>query len=311
MTCRQPWSLLSSMVGLFHHRRARPKEASHRTTLFQEQHKQGEAPDRSTRGMLICFRFCFSASPWPAPPPTWATEAPTWAQQPPPPPTSAQSWTYGQQYPQFTPASGYGAPTPAGSWGATTPGSFGPPTPPSAHAHAGASPWVQTQQAQGYYPPVAQESSLGQPITPSPWFNGGGGGGGGGGFGGFGGGFGGGDGNGRKHSMRKSTLDGHQPFLNVHDPLNLDMAGPLRRSLSAGAGGTMYPHSPYQRGMQSSSSEQYNSRNLARRPADWRPDYDTRPGLAAYLPRVGKNRSDITGVCSSYTYTLRHISCTP
>lgn len=63
MTCRQPWNLVPFLMGhLFHHRQERPKEGSRRTILFQEQHKQGEAPesDRSqptTRRMLICFRF--------------------------------------------------------------------------------------------------------------------------------------------------------------------------------------------------------------------------------------------------------------
>lgn len=316
MTCRQPWNLVPFLMGhLFHHRQERPKGGSRRTTLFQEQHKQGEGARSITtdhKKDADLLPFCFSASTWPAPPPTWGSDVPAWAQQQPPPPTSAQSWTYGQQYPSFTPMSGYGAPTPAGSWGATTPGSYGPPTPASANGHAAASPWVHAQQAQGYYPPAAQESSFGQPITASPWFNGSGGGSGG--FAGFGGGFGGGGGSVKKKSKRKSTQDGHQPFLNVHDPLNLDLvrstshdmmggAGyPLRRSLSFGAGGTMYPHSPYQQGQQAPQSEEYNSRNLARRPRDWRPDYDARPGLAAFMPRVGRNRSDITGVCLSYTF---------
>jgi hypothetical protein len=113
----------------------------------------------------------------------------------------------------------------------------------------------------------------------------------------------------KKKSKRKATHDGHQPFLtqSLHDPLNLGLTRstshdlPLRRSLSFGGGGTMYPYSAYQQqGMQAQSSEEYNSRNLARRPRDWRPDYDTRPGLASYIPRVGKNRSDVTGTSPSY-----------
>lgn len=232
--------------------------------------------------------------------PEWATPTsnpvPSWVHQQQPPPSSAQSWTYGQYPPALTPQSTWSAPTPAGSWGPPTPaGSWGPPTPASANGN-GAN-WVQQSQ-QGYYTPFGQESSVGQPIAASPWF-----------------GVGsdpliaGGSGNAgpsRKKSKRRSatpdpkyqqrypqytmtqTQQNPYPVFTSH----AGMENPLQRSLSHRAGGrlgysigpTGYPQ-----------MEEYNARNLARRPRDWRPEYDPRAGLASYMPRVVKPRSDVIG----------------
>jgi hypothetical protein len=236
--------------------------------------------------------------------PSWATpgsQVPNWLaqQQHQPPPTSAQSYTYGQYPPALTPIS-WNVPTPAGSWGPPTPaGSWGPPTPASANGN-GAN-WVQHQE---YYTPFGQESSGGQPVGPSPWF-------------GAGDGRAGGAGPSRKRSKRRSkhhTPDQQQQQLyQQHALMHMQqnpypqtaplqrssshelpgsMGYPLQRSSSWG-GGPRYGYTIASTGYP--QSEEYNARNLARRPRDWRPDFDPRGGLASYMPRVGRPRTDVTG----------------
>jgi len=250
-------------------------------------------------------------------PPAWATPANNYPahgwmshqQQQQQPPSSAQSWTHGGQYPPLTPLSTWTAPTPAGSWGPPTPGgSLGPPTPASANTN-GAN-WVQGQQE--YYTPFAQESAAGQPIGASPWFNGGDG-------------YSGAAANNqlarrspsRKKSKRYSShatpdpkqqqhypqfptvqMQQQNPYPNIQmertasQELGGAMGYPLQRSTSLGGG----PRLGYTMGSSGyPQSEEYNARNLARRPRDWRPDYDSRAGLASYIPRVGRPRSDVLG----------------
>ncbi|GLB40819.1 hypothetical protein LshimejAT787_0900340 [Lyophyllum shimeji] len=254
--------------------------------------------------------------------PPWFSGPGQHAQAFPSPPATApaQSWAYGQpphpHYPSFTPQSGWSAPTPAGSWGDATPaGSWGPPTPASANAYAYAhhSPWVNPQPGVG-----AQESTFGQPITASPWFSGGGvtlgaaspG------FGGdTQGQAGGGGGGGALALVRKNSRHSHphphgaqndypNPTLALQRTMSHEVPHggsgsgfPLHRTMSQGGTGTrsrkssgnLQPFSLYQQ-MQ---DEQYSTQNLARRPRDWRPDYDPRAGLASYIPRVPRPRSDV------------------
>ena len=264
------------------------------------------------------------------PPPAWVTptnnyQVPSWVtqqqqQQQQPPPTSAQSWTYGQYPPALSPLSTWTAPTPAGSWGLATPGgSLGPPTPASANTN-GAN-WVQQGQ-QGYYTPFEHDSTLGQAITASPWFSGG-------------------DGvsgaaagnhlprrsSSRKKSRRHSrhpTPDPKEyyqqypavqaqqnpyPNLQMERTTSHEFPGttgyPLQRSTSLGRGprlGYTMASSGYPQ------SEEYNARNLARRPRDWRPDYDPRAGLASYIPRVGRPRSDVLGLFSTSSLLILRFS---
>jgi hypothetical protein len=71
---------------------------------------------------------------------------------------------------------------------------------------------------------------------------------------------------------------------------------PLQRAASLG-GGPRFGYTMTATGYP--QLEEYNARNLARRPRDWRPDYDPRAGLASYMPRVVRPRSDVTGTVPS------------
>lgn len=254
---------------------------------------------------------------WMSAPPSWVTnsQVPSWMtqqQQQQPPPSSAQSWSYGQ-HPPLTPLSPWTAPTPPGSWGPSTPpGSWSPPTPASANTN-GAN-WVQQGQ-QGYYTPFGQESSVGQPISASPWFGGGDG------LPGPGGGVSGVGGPSRKRSTRqsrRSTPDPkqqqyYQQYAMMQNPYPNPQIMPVQRTMSHELPGTIgYPvqrstsvggsarfgytmaASGYPQMQMQMKLEEYSARNLARRPRDWRPDYDSRAGLASYIPRVGRHQSDVT-----------------
>jgi len=59
-------------------------------------------------------------------------------------------------------------------------------------------------------------------------------------------------------------------------------------------GGFQYPYVP----------EPFDAQNLARRPRDWRPDFDARAGLASYIPRVGRPRSDVQDYTDHVRRTL-------
>lgn len=84
---------------------------------------------------------------------------------------------------------------------------------------------------------------------------------------------------------RKSEHHHHSPMRrsNSQGPPNRN---PLQRTLSHTVGGGLqYPY----------LVETFDAQNLARRPRDWRPDFDARAGIASYIPRVGKPRSDVQG----------------
>lgn len=233
------------------------------------------------------------------------------------PPNSASSWTYGSSYPPWAPPPGWGSNTPAqaqapawgqtpdtswgaqtpgGTWGAPTPASFPPQTP------AAYSPWMPPNQQQGgpgtwLTPNMVQnpqhgpgptqsfDISDGQPITAG-WFGAG-------------------------NVGRTGYPDGNwsnpptpkkrsNSIKRTHSQGKSPRRTPLQRSSSWGEFGANYPGAasgyvpPY------ASGDLYDEKNLARRPRDWRPDYEPRMGLSAYIPRVGRNRSDIRGTFNSF-----------
>lgn len=130
---------------------------------------------------LSLFFFSTSRS-WPPPAngtpyPTVQTQLLNWPISPNDPPTSAQSWTYGNYPPASTPAWGppqapawsqmpntsWGVPTPGGTWGAPSPaGSYGPPQTPY-------SSWAPQLQRAPPGPGTPFESAFGQPMTAG-WF---------------------------------------------------------------------------------------------------------------------------------------------
>ena len=69
----------------------------------------------------------------------------------------------------------------------------------------------------------------------------------------------------------------------------------LQRTVSHPVGEFQYPY----------YAESFDAQNLARRPRDWRPDFDARAGLASYMPRLPK-ATDVKGWLSSFSiwYTL-------
>jgi len=67
-----------------------------------------------------------------------------------------------------------------------------------------------------------------------------------------------------------------------------------------GVGG--YPAGMGGGGMNVSYGEGYDEMNLARRPRDWRADYNARQGISSYLPRVGRSRSDVQGEFGSLLF---------
>ena len=71
----------------------------------------------------------------------------------------------------------------------------------------------------------------------------------------------------------------------------------LLRTLSqtGGAGDFQYPYY---------TESPFDAQNLARRPRDWRPDFDARAGFASYIPRVGKPRSDVQGCSSLFRFGI-------
>ncbi|GLB45671.1 hypothetical protein LshimejAT787_2600040 [Lyophyllum shimeji] len=254
-----------------------------------------------------------SSSTWlPAPAPAPAPTAPrsaNAARTQAPPWLSGPSWAY-VHYPPFRPQSGWSAPTPAGSWGDATPaGSWGSATPASASASANAyayySPWVNSQPGVG-----AQESTFGQPITASLWFNGGGVT-----LGAASPGFGGdtqgqGQGGGEALALvRKNSRHSHRhphPAQNEYPNLMRSSADHVSQGSSRRPRLPPAPHDVPRRHRDAQSQVQRKPaavlavptdagravQNLARRRRDWRPDYDPRAGLASYIPRVSRPRSD-------------------
>jgi len=217
------------------------------------------------------------------------------------PPNSAQSWTYGQYVPSGTPAwppaqqppawgqtpaSPWAPTTPAGTWGGISPpASHAPQTPSGYPGFAGYGPQPQTPYFGPNPPTTPYDSSSAQPIT-SGWF-------------------------GvdnvqqqrkkkkKRHSYGEQNWGGGQGWDGqpTWDDQNLRRSNsfarvPLQRSVSWG-----YLNTP------AYGREPYNILNLARRPRDWRPDYTPRDGIAAftaYLPRVGRSRSDVQGTYSPF-----------
>ncbi|KAF8805020.1 hypothetical protein BYT27DRAFT_7225080 [Phlegmacium glaucopus] len=229
--------------------------------------------------------------------PTVQTQLPNWPLSPNDPPTSAQSWTYGNYPPAPTPTWGppppqapawgqtpnttWGMQTPGGTWGMQTPGgTWAAPSPVSYGApQTPYSPWVQQPQPQQSYfnnpPGTPFDSASGQPITAG-WFGAGN-------QGAVGG-----------RRERKKSVAHRSPMRRSNSQGPPNPRPLLQRSTSHTPGGTFqYPY----------FSEPFDAQNLARRPLDWRPDFDARAGLASYIPRVGKVRSDV----QEYTDPIRRI----
>ena len=225
----------------------------------------------------------FRSFSWPPPAngmsyPTLQTQLPNWPVSSNDPPPSARSWTYGNYPPASsstwgpppsqapawgqTPNTSWGVQTPGGTWGApSSAGSYGPPQTPH-------SPWLQ--QPQQPYLNISQgtpfDSAFGQPITAG-WF---------------------GAGNEETMTMGGISREKKKPVGHHSSMRRSNSHGrPTRqRTVSLGVGADyQYPY----------YSEPFDAQNLARRPRDWRPDFDSRAGLASYIPRVGKARSDVEG----------------
>ena len=188
-------------------------------------------------------------------------------------------------YPPWSGTAGV-TPTPAGSFGLPSPASFGPTTPMSPYTPL------------SYVTP----SVSGQPIMATPYFNsarpGGGGGGGGGGALGL---------------TASPMLDAYgyplsrTPSAGRRKKKRSLGGGILGKSFSAGS------RSDYQLW---SGPEVYSIKNLARRPRDWRPDYNPRSRIASIMT-LGKHRSDVPGAyirpslsVPSPTLTLTHADYT-
>ena len=262
----------------------------------------------------------FGRSSWPAnatPYPAFQTQLPNWPVSQNDPPTSAQSWTFGNYQPVSTPTWGppppqasawgqtstdsWGVPrTPGGTWGAPSPSSYGPPPtpypswpqqpqqPPSKPNvpfdlnFGQQTPYPSWPQQPQQPPPIANvpfDSTFGQPIT--------------------GGWFGAGNGNegvrtGRPKkkthsSMRRSNSQGPpNRRSNSQGPPNRQPL--LQRTATRTGGDFQYPY----------YADSFDAQNLARRPLDWRPDFDARAGFASYIPRVGKARTDVQGLSSLF-----------
>ena len=72
----------------------------------------------------------------------------------------------------------------------------------------------------------------------------------------------------------------------------------MQRSSSWGNYGGGYPSGGYSV-PRYAMGDVFDEQNLARRPRDWRPDYEPRASLTSYLPRVGRSRSDVAGMMLS------------
>lgn len=235
--------------------------------------------------MRLHFSYLFRLTPlfycrssWPAngtPYPTYQTQLPNWPVSSNDPPTSAQSWTYGNYPPVSTPTWGppppqapawgqtpsdpWGVPrTPGGTWGAPSPASYGPPATPY-------SSWAQQPQQPPQQPSIPFDSNFGQPITAG-WF-----------------------GAGNEVRSRKPKKKTHSSMRrsNSQGPPNRH---PLLQRTATQTGGDFQYY-----------ADSFDAQNLARRPRDWRPDFDARAGFASYIPRVGKTRSDVQGLSSLFS----------
>ncbi|KAF8872943.1 hypothetical protein BD779DRAFT_1679466 [Infundibulicybe gibba] len=236
-----------------------------------------------------------SSSPWGA---TNQHQLPQWVGQSAGGPAVASGWTFGQ-YPQSTPAWVAGAPpTPGATWEQHTPGSWGPPTPASAH-QAEQPRWMLQGATNG------AESAFGQAISASPWFGGGGGGGGGGELGGY---------DEIRGVMKKKKKKKKQDTHSWPGEAGaLALGRPLSRTGTPHPHGHLALHHPvadhyplarygpssipaYRPGRSSpytTPPDVFDERNLSRRPRDWRADYSPRSSLSAYIPWMGKGRSDV------------------
>ncbi|KDR79715.1 hypothetical protein GALMADRAFT_243782 [Galerina marginata CBS 339.88] len=95
----------------------------------------------------------------------------------------------------------------------------------------------------------------------------------------------------RSTSMRRSNS--HEPpsrrsSLHRSASWGNSAGGAFPGWYGGGFGGASGPSTPaYAQG------DLFDEHNLARRPRDWRPDFSVRPGIAAYIPRLGGNRSTV------------------
>ncbi|KAG6908202.1 hypothetical protein DXG01_005791 [Tephrocybe rancida] len=237
-----------------------------------------------------------NADPWPAQRSPW----PPLERSYPPPPATAPS-----RYGFHSPISPYES-TPSSSWGGT-PGSWGGPATP-AGGFANFPPLRYPQQG------PSLEPALGQPISQSPW---------------FGGGvnldapepgwpFGPEDDPGpeRRPSMGAWPSPAHNEYpLERARSYGTSTPGfgggpPIRRSLSSGGAGRRKSQNRKTTGnlqrfnlQYARQSEEYSPDNLARRPRDWRPDYDSRT-LAPFIPRIQKPRTDIPEFADNMKRTI-------
>ena len=237
---------------------------------------------------LTPFSFLSIFCSWPPPAngtpyPTLQTQLPNWPASPHDPPTSAQSWTYGNYPPASAPAWGpppqasawpqtpndsWGVPrTPGGTWGVPSPASYGPPQTPY-------SSWIQQPQRSAPQSNIPFDSAFGQPITGG-WFSAGD-------EGAVGGG-----------RSKKKTAGQHSSMRRSNSQGPPNRPPMLQRSVSQTGGNLQYPYY---------AESSFDAQNLARRPRDWRPDFDARAGIASYMPRVIKARSDVKGWSSLFRY---------
>ncbi|KAG6887732.1 hypothetical protein C0995_013287 [Termitomyces sp. Mi166 len=191
------------------------------------------------------------------PPPPANNPFPGAAQAHWPPPASAPVWVQGPPSPSPCRTSGWPYPR-YGMWSPYSPyntpaASWGEFTP--------ASPGPPTPAGPG-----AQEPALGQPIAASPYFNRA-------------------EGNASLHPEWPANAQLERTH-SQDAPRDAFGGWALKRSFSAGPMGR--PKSRSQ--SRAYYSEEYDSENLARRPKDWRPDYEARRTL---IPRIQRPRSDV------------------
>ncbi|KAF8624599.1 hypothetical protein AX17_007092 [Amanita inopinata Kibby_2008] len=208
----------------------------------------------------------------------------------PAPPIMTPSWSAASYPPHSVPAwmAGGGGATPAGSFGLASPASFGPTTPLGPHpGYVPASPYSYTPSSVG-----------GQPMLGTPYFpavNGGGRKAGGAGSGGGGG--------GALGLTASPSLDAYG-YPSSHGHLtNSKKQGDVLQRLRLAGNKSPGSRNDYQLW---NGPEVYSLRNLARRPRDWRPDYNPRSGFASYIS-LGKHRSDIPEYTDPVKRTLNSL----
>ncbi|KAG5654743.1 hypothetical protein H0H81_003751 [Sphagnurus paluster] len=252
-------------------------------------------PPGVTQGGQAYNAFPGAGQPGPgwtsAPPTTWTSPWLAAQQFQQPPPATSHSWTYPSHpspYTSWTPPGSWGTGSPAQSWGLATP--------PSANVPAQNFSYVP----QHHSTPPTQESALGHPPGASPWSNGGG--------------------DPSHHPAFGPAGSPGGPWASNKNgyPVADMQRTPSREHAAPGfVGGFGLKHTTTPRRSRTTSSnlkpfsleqqlqaEEYTSQNLARRPRDWRPDYDPRAGLASFIPRVARRRSDVVAYNDPQKRTL-------